>query len=119
MKETDVKWRDERTRYKQYEARKKQLPVGHPQAIEAVERYARRFGPATGEAVVTMLEDLAEIFDQGTKDGPGVRGIVGSDPARFTEDVPRELPGQVVGRHGAAAPGPQHRPRGTSGGLTT
>jgi DNA-binding ferritin-like protein (Dps family) len=87
-----AKWRDEKKRYKQYEARKEQLPAGHQEAIDAVERYALRFGPATGETVVTMLEDLAEIFEQGAKDGAPVREIVGDDPVRFTEDFLKNYP---------------------------
>ena len=87
-----AKWRDEKKRYKQYKARKEQLPAGHREAIDAVERYALRFGPATGETVVTMLEDLAEIFEQGAKDGAPVREIVGEHPVRFTEDFLKRYP---------------------------
>jgi hypothetical protein len=36
--------------------------------------------------VVTMLEDLAEIVEQGTKDHAPVRGFVGAGPVRFTEE---------------------------------
>ena len=81
-----AKWRDEKRRYKQYRARKQQLPASYLEAIDAVERYALRFGPTTGETVVTMLEDLAGIFEQGAKDGAPVREILGADPVRFTED---------------------------------
>ena len=41
-----TKWRDEKTRYKQYKARKEQLPASYQEAIDAVERYALQFGPA-------------------------------------------------------------------------
>ena len=85
-------WRDERKRYKQYKARKEQLPASYLEAIDAVERYALRFGPTTGETVVTMLEDLAGIFEQGAKDGAPVRQIVGDDPVRFTEDFLENYP---------------------------
>ena len=80
-----MKWRDEGRRYKQYRARKEQLPASYREAIDAVERHALRFGPAAGETVVTMLESLAGIFEQGAKDGVPVREIVGDDPVRFTE----------------------------------
>ena len=65
-----MKGRDERKRYKQYRARKEQLPASYREAIDAVERYALRFGPAAGETVLTMLEDLAGIFEQGAKPAP-------------------------------------------------
>jgi DNA-binding ferritin-like protein (Dps family) len=85
-------WRDEKKRYKQYKARKEQLPAGYREAIDSVERYALRFGPATGETVVTMLEDLAGIFEQGAKDGAPVREVVGADRVRFTEDFLEKYP---------------------------
>jgi DNA-binding ferritin-like protein (Dps family) len=86
------KWRDEKKRYKQYKARKEQLSTSYREAIDAVERYALRFGPATGDTVVTMLEDLVEIFEQGTQEGTPVREIVGDDPVQFTQDFLKNYP---------------------------
>src|SRR3954454_7925792 len=80
-----AKWWNEKRRDRQYKARVEQLPASYREAIDAVERYALRFGPATGQTVVTMLEDLAEIFEQGANDGAPIREIVGDDPVRFTE----------------------------------
>ena len=87
-----AKWRDEKKRFKQYKGRKQQLPTSYHEAIDAVERYALRFGPATGETVVAMLEELIEIFEQGMKEGTPVREIVGEDPVRFTEDFLKNYP---------------------------
>ncbi len=87
-----AKWRDEKKRYKRYKARKEELPASHHEAIDAVERYAFRFGPATGQTVVRMLEDLVEIFEQGATDGAPVREIVGDDPVQFTEDFLERYP---------------------------
>jgi DNA-binding ferritin-like protein (Dps family) len=86
------KWRDEKKRYKQYKARKEELPASSLVAIDAVERYALRFGPATGGTVVPMLEDLIEIFEQGVKDGTPVREIVGVDPGRFADEFLKGYP---------------------------
>jgi DNA-binding ferritin-like protein (Dps family) len=86
------KWRDEKKRYKQYKARKEQLSASYREAIDAVERYALRFGPATGETVVTMLEDLVEIFERGTQNDTPVREIVGDDPVQFTADFLENYP---------------------------
>ena len=86
------KWRDEKKRYKQYKARKGQLSAGYKEAIDAVERYAFRFGPATGGSVVLMLEDLVEIFEQGMKDGTPVREIVGDDAVQFAETFLENYP---------------------------
>ena len=67
-------WRDEKKRYEQYRVRKEQLPASYLDAIDAVERYALRFGSTRGEAVVTMLE------------------IVGDDPVRFAQDFVQNYP---------------------------
>ena len=87
-----TKWRDEKKRYRQYKARKAQLPSSHHEAIDAVERYALRFGPTTGETVVTMLEDLIEIVEQGVKEGAPVREILGDDPVLFADEFLRNYP---------------------------
>ena len=87
-----TKWREEKKRYKQYKARKQQLPGSYHEAIDAVERYALRFGPATGDTVVTMLEDLIETFEQGLKEGAPVREIVGDDPVAFTDELLKSYP---------------------------
>lgn len=87
-----AKWRDEKKRYRQYKARKQQLPASYHEAIDAVERYALRFGPATGETVVAMLDDLIEIFEEGMKEETPVREIVGDDPVRFAEDFLKNYP---------------------------
>lgn len=78
--------REDKKRYKLYKARKQQLPASHLEVIDAVERYALRLGPATGDAIVTMLEDLIDIVEAGAKDGTSVREIVGDDPVRFAEE---------------------------------
>jgi DNA-binding ferritin-like protein (Dps family) len=87
-----TKWRDEKKRYKQYKARKQQLPASHHDAIDAVERCALRFGPATGDTIVTMLEDLIGIVEHGMKEGAPVREIVGDDPVRFADDFLKNYP---------------------------
>lgn len=87
-----TKWRDEKKRYRQYKARKEQLPASYHEAVDAVERYALRFGPATGGAVVTMLEDLIEIVEQGMNEGAPVREIIGDDPVHFADEFLKNYP---------------------------
>ncbi|MDN5853706.1 MAG: DUF1048 domain-containing protein [Actinomycetia bacterium] len=87
-----ARWREEKKRYKRYKARKQQLPASYHEAIDAVERYALRFGPATGQTVMAMLEDLVEIFEQGARASTPVREIVGDDPVQFTEDFLKRYP---------------------------
>lgn len=86
-----VKWREEKARYRQYRARKEQLPGSHHEAIDAVERYALRFGPGT-DTVVAMLEDLVEIFEQSAAVGTSVGEVVGNDPVAFAETFLQSYP---------------------------
>ncbi len=87
-----AKWRDEKRRYRQYKARKAQLPASHREAIDAVERYALRFGPGTGDTLVPMLEELVETFEQSAADGTSAGEIVGDDPVAFAETFVRRYP---------------------------
>ena len=87
-----AKWADQKKRDKQYKARVGQLPASYRAAIEAVERYAVRFGPGTGESLVPMLEDLVEVFEKGAANDTPIRAIVGDDPVQFVEDFLRNYP---------------------------
>jgi DNA-binding ferritin-like protein (Dps family) len=89
----DAKWiervtgsLEEKKRYKQYKARKEQLPANYHTAIDALERYLTYFGSITkGDILVSMLEDLADLFEQSAANGTPIRAIVGEDPVEFAE----------------------------------
>lgn len=76
----------EKQRYKQYKARVEALPANYRTAVSGIERYLTYFGGITsGEVVVRMLEDLADLFEQSAADGTAIRAIVGDDPVEFVE----------------------------------
>jgi len=76
----------EKKRYRQYKARAAQLPGNYRTAIEALERYLMYFGSITnGDLMATMLEDLADLFEQSAANGTTIRAIVGDDPVEFAE----------------------------------
>jgi DNA-binding ferritin-like protein (Dps family) len=89
----DAKWiervtgsLEEKKRYKQYKARKEQLPANYHTAIDALERYLTYFGSITkGDILVSMLEDLADLFEQSAANGTPIRALVGEDPVEFAE----------------------------------
>jgi DNA-binding ferritin-like protein (Dps family) len=89
----DAKWiervtgsLEEKKRYKQYKARKEQLPANYHTAIDALERYLTYFGSITkGDILVSMLEDLADLFEQSAANGTPIRAIVGENPVEFAE----------------------------------
>lgn len=76
----------EKRRWRQYKARKRQLPANYHTAIDAVERYLTYFGGITkGDVVMTMLEDLADLFEQSAASATPIRAVVGDDPVEFVE----------------------------------
>jgi DNA-binding ferritin-like protein (Dps family) len=77
---------EQKKRYRQYKARTKQLPANYRTAVDALERYLMYFGSITrGETLVSMLEDLADLFEQSAANGTPIRQIVGQDPVEFAE----------------------------------
>ena len=81
---------DQKKRYRQYKARKEALPANYRTAINALERYLTYFGSITkGEILVSMLEDLADLFEQSAASGTPIRAIVGEDPVEFAETFVR------------------------------
>ena len=48
-------------------------------------RYFNYFGGGTAEGGLAMLEDLADLFEQGAANGTPIREIVGEDPVEFAE----------------------------------
>jgi DNA-binding ferritin-like protein (Dps family) len=76
----------EKRRWRRYKARTRQLPTDYHTAVEALERYLMYFGAITrGDILMSMLEDLAELFEQSAVDGTPIRAIVGEDPVEFAE----------------------------------
>jgi DNA-binding ferritin-like protein (Dps family) len=80
----------DKRRYRQYKARKAQLPDSYRTAVEAIERYLTYFGAITkGDLLMSMLEDLVDLFEQSAANGTSIRAIVGEDPVGFAEEFVR------------------------------
>ena len=76
----------DKKRYRQYKARTRQLPADYRAAIDALDRYLMYRGAITnGEIMLSMLEDLADLFEQSVATGTPIREIVGEDPVEFAE----------------------------------
>jgi DNA-binding ferritin-like protein (Dps family) len=76
----------EKRRYRQYKARTEQLPANYHTAIDALERYLMYFGAITkGDTLMSMLDDLADLFEQSAANGTPIRAIVGENPVEFAE----------------------------------
>ena len=81
---------EQKKQYRQYKARKEQLPANYRTAIEALERYLMYFGSISkGDVLLSMLDDLADLFEQSAANGTPIRAIVGNDPVEFAEEFLR------------------------------
>jgi DNA-binding ferritin-like protein (Dps family) len=79
--------------YRQHKARMARLPESYRTAVAGVERYATYLG-GLGDAssILSMLDDLADLFEQAAADGTPIREIVGDDPVEFAEAFVRNYP---------------------------
>jgi len=76
----------DKRRWREHKARTRQLPENYRTAIDALERYLTYFGGITkGDTLMSMLEDLADLFEQSAASGTPIRAIVGDDPVEFAE----------------------------------
>lgn len=81
----------DKRRWRQYKARVKALPGNHRTTVEALERYLMYFGVITKgddlplDTQMSMLEDLAGLFEQAAADGTPIRAVVGKAPVEFAE----------------------------------
>lgn len=77
---------EQKRSYRQYKARTARLPANYRTAIDALARYLTYFGAITkGDILVSMLEDLADLFEQSAANGTPIRAVVGEDPVEFAE----------------------------------
>ena len=97
--ETVTRQLEQKKRYRRYRARVQQLPPSYRTAAEALQRYSYYFGGGTAEGLLTMLDDLADLFEQAAASGTPVREIVGEDPVEFADAFLRNYPaGQWIHR---------------------
>jgi DNA-binding ferritin-like protein (Dps family) len=81
---------EQKKQYRQYKARTERLPASYRMAIDALERYLMYFGSITkGDVLLSMLDDLAGLFEQSAANGTPIREIVGEDPVEFAETFVR------------------------------
>ncbi len=80
----------DKKRWWAHKERTRKLPASYRTAIEALERYLMYFGGVTrGDILMTMLEDLADLFEESAANGTPIRAIVGDDPVEFAETFVR------------------------------
>ncbi|MFL6141481.1 MAG: DUF1048 domain-containing protein [Labedaea sp.] len=82
----------DKRRWREYKARTRKLPENYRTAIEALGRYLMYFGRGDGTGWASMLEDLADLFEQSAANGTPIREIVGEDPVEFVEAFIQNYP---------------------------
>lgn len=93
------RWIEQKKRYRMYKARTSQLPADYREATEALERYMQFFGPGKADSLQSMLDDLADLFEQSAENGTLIREIVGEDPVEFAEAFLQNYPeGQWISK---------------------
>ncbi len=108
---------DQKKRYRHYKARVERLPASYRTAIDALQRYSYYFGHGTADGGLSMLEDLADLFEQGAASGTPVREIVGEDPVEFADAFLRNYPeGQWIARERARLTSSIYRAAGEDAG---
>jgi DNA-binding ferritin-like protein (Dps family) len=80
----------DKRRWRQYKARVKALPTTSRTTVEALEGYLTYFGAITKgdvpmDVLMSMLGDLADLFEQAAADRTPIRAVVGEDPVEFAE----------------------------------
>ncbi len=81
--------------YKQDKARIDGLPEPYAAAAQAVHRYLLIYpGFTDGDTHVTMLGDLADLWERAAADQAPLRAIVGDDPVEFAESFARAYSGK-------------------------
>lgn len=81
-----AKWMEHKKQYRRYQARIEALPPSYRAAVAALERYINHLGGMDdADSILTMLDDLADLFEQAATDGITVRDVVGGDPVEFAE----------------------------------
>jgi DNA-binding ferritin-like protein (Dps family) len=77
---------DDKRRWRAYKRRIAALPDGYRTAVEGIERYLLYTGGVTdGSLMMTMLDDLADLFERAAADGTPIRDVVGAEPAEFVQ----------------------------------
>jgi len=71
--------------WRAYKTRVRRLPEDYRTAVDAYQRYFMYFGAVDGDSAASMLEDLADLFEQAAADRTPIREIVGEDPVEFAE----------------------------------
>jgi DNA-binding ferritin-like protein (Dps family) len=88
-----ARWIEKKRHYWRYQARIERLPASYRTAVAGLERYINHLGGiGDADSILTMLDDLADLLEQGAANGTPIREILGEDPVEFAEAFLRNYP---------------------------
>ena len=79
---------EQKKQYKQEKARIDALPEPYGSAAKAMQRYFMY------DTLITMIGDLADLWERAATDGTPLREIVGDDPVEFAETFAQAYSGR-------------------------
>ena len=82
----------DKKRWRAYKARVRDLPDNYRETVDAFERYLMFWGPGDADDAASLLENMAELFEQSAADRIPIREVVGNDPVAFIEEMVRNYP---------------------------
>jgi len=86
---------EQKRQYKRHAARIDGLPEPYDVAAKALVRYLNySSGLTEGATLVTMVGDMADLWERAAVDGTPVREVVGDDPVDFAETFVRAYTGK-------------------------
>ncbi len=82
----------DKKRWNQYRARTRQLPQAYRTALDALQHYVFYFASSHTDPLMSLLEDLTDLFEQAAANATPIRAVVGDDPVEFAEVFLRNYP---------------------------
>lgn len=86
---------EQKKQYKTDRARIEALPEPYGSAAKATHRYLMYYGGVIdGDTLITMVGDLADLWERTSVDGTPIRTIIGDDPVEFVETFAQAYAGR-------------------------
>ena len=87
-----IKLIGDKKRYRAFRARIKALPAPYRATAEAIADYWWNFAGSSGDSLMGLMEQMADIFEEAAADATPVSAIVGDDPVVFADDLLASYP---------------------------
>ena len=77
---------EDKRHWREHKKRVEAFPSPYREAVEAIERYSMYYaGIVKSDSLMSMLDDLADLFERAAADRTPLSAIFGDDPVEFAE----------------------------------